>query len=180
MSDILKVWNQIDGIFTELTIYREFKTGHRSLFGLDGISLLLIAFSIVAGIGLLLFGLVNSKLLLPLLLLFLSGNIFLYGDQFLSPMEARMLETSNYRTGWSPGYVWFVSLAFAGMGLLLTYYWAEIPFRLSKTEPCDGRFAILAPKLPTSAARQLTKSSQSTKKLTQVKKQAKPVSSTKH
>lgn len=171
MSDILKVWSQIDSVFTNLTIYREFKTGHRSLFGLDGISLLLIAFSTVAGIGLLLFGLVNSKLLLPLLLLFLSGNIFLYGDQFLSPAEARMLEINNYRCGWSPGYVWFVSLAFAGLGVLLAYYWAQIPFRLSETEPCNGRFAIFAQKLLPSPHTQLTKSSKAIK-LTQIKKPA--------
>jgi len=120
-----------------------------------------MTFSFTVGLTLILFGLVGSKLALPALLMYLGGYMFLFGDQFLSPTEARVLGAEAYRTGWSPGYVRFVSLAFAMLGLLLTYFWSEIPARISDTEPINGHFAVFSPKVPPLAKVFLAKSGQS-------------------
>ena len=71
MSDFLLVWHRIDDLFSELTMYREFKTGQRCLFGLDGVSLVLIALSLAIGLGLILFGMTGSKLAIPPILMLL-------------------------------------------------------------------------------------------------------------
>lgn len=144
-------WNRTNEAYTGFTIFQEFKTGQRSLFGLDGCSLLLMGFSIAYGAVLLLFGLVGSKFLLPAIVLFIVGAIFLSGDQFVSPLDGRIIGANSYRTGWSPGYVWFVSLVFAGIMAVIAFNWTQIPLRLfTDSEPFDGRCAILAPLVPQS------------------------------
>ncbi len=145
IQDLFNVFQTGDSVFS---MVMEFKSGQRSLLGLDGFALLLLVLSLLAAVLLLSLGLYCTKFEYPVILVAILALVLLFGDQMCSPLSAKVIGLSSYRTGWNPVYASLVFGFFLVLLIGLAMSWPTLPDRLDK-EPCNGKFAVFSnPALP--------------------------------